>query len=128
MSMQMRTPLSRAKGLGSAKQGSHHWWLQRVTAIALIPLVLWFVFCVVGLVGAGYEEAVAWVASPFNTVLLIAFLWAMFYHLSLGLQVVIEDYVHQEMVKISALIIMKLAAALLGLAGAVAVLRIALGA
>ena len=125
--MDLRTPLARARGLGSAKEGVNHWWGQRVTAIALVPLTLWFVVSLLIVARAEYAEVVAWVGAPINTVLLVAFLFSMFYHAYLGLQVVIEDYVHAEGLKISSLLIVKFLLILLGAAAILAVLRLALG-
>ncbi len=126
--MSLNTPLSKVRGLGSAKDGSHHWWLQRLTAIALLPLSIWFIYGVVSIVGKNYDAAVAWVQSPANSVLLLLAIFAVFYHARLGLQIVIEDYVHSEGLKIASLVAMKFAMITLGLASALAVLRITLGA
>src|SRR3982074_3848513 len=92
----MRSPLGRAIGLGAAKEGVEHWWRQRVTAVALVPLTLWFVIAVIGLVGADHAVFVAWARNPMTTVFIVLLLIATFYHTALGLQVVIEDYVHGE--------------------------------
>ena len=92
--MKFRTPLSHARGLGSAQEGTGHWWAQRLTAIALVPLTLWFVWSVIGLMGADYQTVHDWVAQPMNAGLLLVFIYATFYHSMLGLQVIIEDYVH----------------------------------
>jgi succinate dehydrogenase / fumarate reductase, membrane anchor subunit len=127
MSTQMRNPLQRARGLGSAKSGVGHWWIQRVTAVALIVLVVWFVALVLSLLHADPVMARAALARPLNSVLMIAFVIAMFWHGQLGLQVVIEDYVHTRWLEIALLIAIKLLAVLGMLAGALAVLRIALG-
>src|SRR5947207_6872503 len=97
----MRSPLGRAIGLGSAKEGVEHWWRQRVTALALVPLTLWFVIAVIGLVGADHAVFVAWVRNPMAAVLLILLLVATFYHAALGLQVVIEDYIHGEAMRLA---------------------------
>lgn len=123
----MRTPLARVRGLGSAKDGVHHWWAQRLTAIALVPLVLWFVVSVAGMPGMDHAAVVAWVGSPAVTVLLVLLIAATFWHAQLGVQVVIEDYVHGEGCKLAALIAVKFAAVLLAVAGIVAVLRLAFG-
>lgn len=120
----LRSPLGRARGLGSAKDGTHHWWAQRVTALALVPLALWFVVGVVGLVGASHGAATRWIAHPVNAVLLAALVVAVFHHAQLGLQVVIEDYVHGEAPRIAALLAVKAACWLLAVASLFAILRI----
>jgi len=125
--MSLQTPLGRARGLGSAKEGVSHWWTQRVTAVALVPLTLWFVVALLSVAGADYETVVAWIARPFNAVLLIALLISMFYHAILGLQVIIEDYVHHEGTKVASLLVMKFLLVLLGGSAVLAVLRIAAG-
>jgi succinate dehydrogenase / fumarate reductase membrane anchor subunit len=123
----MRTPLGRAIGLGSAKEGVEHWWSQRLTAIALVPLSLWFVASVISLAGADYVTFTDWVASPLVSVLLILTIVATFWHAMLGAQVVIEDYVHAEGAKIALLVLLRFACFALGLAAVFAVLRIAFG-
>ncbi len=125
--MSLETRLARVRGLGSAKDGTHHWWAQRLTAVALVPLTIWFALSVAGLAGAGADVAAAWVAAPLNTILLLLLIAATFHHLQLGIQVVLEDYVHGEGVKIAALMLMKFACAILGVACAYAVLRVAFG-
>jgi len=125
--MNLRTPISRARGLGSAKEGVNHWWAQRMTAVALTPLSLWFVISLVFLVHAEHAEVVHWIANPLNTVLLVLLLVSTFYHAMLGLQVVIEDYVHVEGVKLAALLLMKFLLIVLGTLAVLAVLRIAFG-
>lgn len=125
--MKLRTPISLARGLGSAKEGVNHWWMQRVTAVALAPLALWFVASLLYVVHADYDAMVAWVGRPVNTVLLALFLFTAFYHAMLGLQVVIEDYVHGEGAKIVSLLVMKFLLVLLGALSIIAVLRIAFG-
>ncbi|GFZ98627.1 succinate dehydrogenase, hydrophobic membrane anchor protein [Dyella caseinilytica] len=124
----LRNPLKRARGLGSSQFGVGHWWTQRVTAVALIVLVLWFVTLVLGLLHADYATARAAVAKPWNAVLLIAFVITVFWHAVLGLQVVIEDYVHTRWKEIVLLVAIKFIAVLSVLASTLAVLRIALGA
>ena len=125
--MSLRSPLGRVRGLGSAKSGVHHWWHQRTSAIALVPLSLWFVSAVLGHTQSSHAETLAWIGSPFITVMLIALILAMFYHAKLGLQVVIEDYVHHEISKLGLLTLMKLTLAFGALLGVVAVLKIAFG-
>ncbi|MCI0750104.1 MAG: succinate dehydrogenase, hydrophobic membrane anchor protein [Nevskiales bacterium] len=124
----LRSPLSRARGLGSAKEGVRHFWAQRVSAVALIPLALWFVFSVVQGSGAGYGAARNWVAAPAVSVLLVLLIVTLLYHSLLGVQVVIEDYVGGEKKKLAALLLSKFTHALVAVAGIFAVLRIALGA
>src|SRR3546814_16387290 len=94
--MSTRTPIGRIRGLGSAKAGTQHWWVQRVTAVALIPLTLWFVVALITLAGADHAAATAWLASPVTAVLMMLLVVATFHHMQLGLQVIIEDYVHRE--------------------------------
>jgi succinate dehydrogenase / fumarate reductase membrane anchor subunit len=125
--MSIRTPLARARGLGSAKSGTGHWWAQRLTAIALIPLVIWFAISVVVMAGADHEAVVAWIGNPLTAVLLVLLIVAVFHHAHLGLQVVIEDYVHTRWMEIALLLIVKGAALLLGAIGILSVLKIAIG-
>jgi succinate dehydrogenase / fumarate reductase, membrane anchor subunit len=127
--MSIRTPLARARGLGSAKDGTHHWWMQRVTSVALVPLVLWFTISVMVLVrahDAAHGAVQSWLGNPVNAGLMIALLVAMFYHAKLGAQVIIEDYVHPESAKIAALLVVQFLLFLLGAIAIVAVLKIAL--
>ncbi len=126
--MSMRTALARARGLGSAQEGVSHWWAQRVTAVALVPLSVWFVYSVVSLSGAGYEQVVAWLGSPFRAALLILFLTALFYHAALGMQVVIDDYVHHQGMRLAGLVVIKFALAVLAATAIVSVLRITVSA
>ena len=122
--MSLRTPLARARGLGSAKEGVQHWWVQRVTAVALVPLSLWFVVSLITVAGADYLTFIAWVGSPFNTALLVILLVSVFYHAMLGLQVVIEDYIHREWLKHSLLLSVNFTLIFLGVIAVVSVLRI----
>ncbi|MCS6933168.1 MAG: succinate dehydrogenase, hydrophobic membrane anchor protein [Acetobacteraceae bacterium] len=121
----LQTPLGRVRGLGSARSGTHHWWMQRVTSIALVPLVVWFAAAAIGLAGAGYEASAAFVADPVNAVLLLLLVGVTLHHLAAGLQVVIEDYVRAEGVRLAAVWGVKAACLVLGLFAAVAILRIA---
>jgi len=104
----IRTPLGRVRGLGSAKDGTEHWWLQRVTAIALVPLTIWFVLSLMGHLGQDRAQLSQWLRSPSTATPMALFLIAGFWHLKLGLQVVIEDYVHHEGWKIASLVLMNL--------------------
>ena len=122
--MSMRSPLARVRGLGSAKDGTGHWWAQRLTALALIPLTVWFCVSVIALTGADYAAVAAWVASPVVAGLLILLVAAVFYHAVLGLQVVIEDYVHHEGSKLALLLAVKALAIVLALSGILSVLTL----
>ena len=124
----MRSPLGRAIGLGSAKEGVEHWWRQRVTALALVPLTLWFVIAVIGLIDADHGVFVAWVRNPMAALLLVLLLVATFYHTALGLQVVIEDYIHGEAMRLAALLVMRLLCVVFAVRGILAVAKLALGA
>jgi succinate dehydrogenase / fumarate reductase, membrane anchor subunit len=127
MSNDLRNPLQRARGLGSAKEGVGHWWTQRLTAMALVVLGIWFVVLVLGLLHADYATARAAIGKPWNALLLIAFLVTVFWHAVLGLQVVIEDYVHTRWQEVVLMVAIKFLAVLAALASVLAVLRIALG-
>lgn len=125
MNNEMRTPLKRARGLGSAQSGIGHWWMQRVTAVALIVLGIWLVCFVLSLLHSDYAHAHAALAKPWNAVLMIGFVIAAFWHGQLGLQVIIEDYVHTQWLEMTLMVAIKLLAVLFALAGVLAVLRIA---
>jgi succinate dehydrogenase / fumarate reductase membrane anchor subunit len=127
MASRMRSPLGRAIGLGSAKEGVEHWLAQRITAIALLPLSLWFVSAVISLVGADLETVQNWVSQPLAAILLVLLLIAMFYHLALGIQVVIEDYVHTELARLGLVVVVRLLSFGFAVAGIFAVLSIAFG-
>lgn len=123
--MSLRTPLGRARGLGSAKGGTHHWWMQRLTSVALLPLVIWFIVAMIGRLGADHGAISAWLASPLTAVLMILFVVAMFHHAQLGLQVVVEDYVHSEGAKFAILTTIKLSSIALAVAAVFAILKVA---
>lgn len=122
--MSLRTPLARVRHLGSAKDGTGHWWAQRLTALALIPLTIWFVASLVSLAGADHAAMAAWMGNPVSAGLMILLVVATFYHAALGLQVVIEDYVHGEGAKMAALIAVKGLCVVLGLTAVLAVLSL----
>ena len=127
MTSRMRSPLGRALGLGSAKEGVEHWWLQRITAAALVPLSVWFIIAIIRLVGADIETVRDWVSAPMPAILLVLLLIATFWHASLGLQVVIEDYVHSPLTKLGLVIVVRLGCFAVAVAGIFAVLSMALG-
>ena len=125
--MSLRSPLARARGLGAAHNGTHHWWIQRLTSVALAPLFLWLAFSLASLATADHAMATAWLRSPINAVLMLALIATMFHHMQLGLEVVIEDYVHSHIRKFVALIAVKYGTALLAIAAVFAVLKVAFG-
>ena len=120
-----RSQLGRVRGLGSARGGVRHWWVQRLTAMALLPLTIWFVICVLGLLGAAQSAVAAFIATPVNTVLLVALVAISLHHAEAGVQTVIEDYVHREGMRIAALLAVKALTLFLALAGIIAVLKLA---
>ena len=121
--MDYRSPLARVRGLGSAKAGTSHWWMQRVSAVALIPLSFWLITFLDLSFSAPYQQTVEWLSSPLNTVCIVAWVLAVFYHSALGLQVVIEDYIAAEGIKIIAVWAVNLSFLLLALAALIAVFR-----
>ncbi len=124
--MSLRSPLSRVLGSGSAKEGTDHWWIQRVTAIGLLILGLWFLLAIARLESYGHSDLVAWVGHPFNAVMLLLAAAALAWHSAVGIQVIIEDYVHGPLLKVASIILNKFAHLLLGTAAILAVLSIAL--
>jgi succinate dehydrogenase / fumarate reductase, membrane anchor subunit len=122
----MRSQLGRARGLGAAKAGVAEWWLQRVTAVALVPLTLWFICAALRLVGASHAEMLAWIGGPVPVVLFISLVLATFYHLALGLQVIIEDYVPGETKRMATLLVIKGVIILLALTCLVSILKLGL--
>jgi succinate dehydrogenase / fumarate reductase membrane anchor subunit len=121
-----RTQLGRVRGSGSAKAGVHHWYAERVSAIALVPLTLWFIFSMLRLVGAQQETVLIWAAHPLNAVLMLALIVMTFHHMALGIQVVLEDYVHDKWAQTGAILATKAICGLLGLLAALSVLKLAL--
>lgn len=121
-----RSQLGRVRGVGAAKSGVHHWYLERVTALALVPLTLWFVFSMVRLAGAPHEAVAVWAARPWNAVLLLALIAATFQHMALGLQVVLEDYVGHKWFMSMGILATKAICSLLALLAALSVLKLAL--
>jgi succinate dehydrogenase / fumarate reductase membrane anchor subunit len=123
----LRTPLGRVRGLGSAREGTGHWWQQRLTAVVLVPLALWLLASLISLSSSDHAAVTAWLIRPFNAVLLIIFLLALFHHTQLGVQVVIEDYVDSDSQKLACLVLVKFIAVFAGLASILAVLKVFLG-
>ncbi len=125
--MSLETPLAKVKGLGSAKRGTHHWWQQRLTAIALVPLSLWFISSLLMMTSMDHDTVIQWIRSPLTTVLLILFIISLFYHTQLGMQVVVEDYIDIEWQKITCVVLIDFLAVLAGMAAVIAVLKVFLG-
>lgn len=126
--MSLRSPLGRALGLGSAKSGSSHWIGQRVTAVALTLLGLWFLVSLLTLGGVGHDRVVAWLGAPLQSALAVLLVMTAAWHASLGLQVVVEDYVAARGTRVVVLVVINFALIVAAVAGVLAVLRIALGA
>lgn len=125
--MQFRTPIKQARGLGSAHHGATHWWFQRLTAIALVPLMLWFIVGVAMVSSGGYLAALAWLSSPFNAALMALVVGLVFWHGAMGIQVVLEDYVGCEALRQALIVLVKFVAVVLGAVGIISVLRVAVG-
>ena len=125
--MSLRSPLSKVLGSGSAKEGTGHWWMQRVTAVGLALLGIWFLWSFAGLNANSHADLAAWVGQPTNAVLLLLLSMTLAWHSTLGVQVVIEDYVHGPGLKVFALMLNKFAHVILATAAALAVLKVALG-
>ncbi|MFK8052720.1 MAG: succinate dehydrogenase, hydrophobic membrane anchor protein [Woeseiaceae bacterium] len=124
--MSLKSPLGTVLGLGSAKTGTEHWWGQRMTAIAMIPLSIWFVIAMTGLPDFGYDSARAFIAAPVNAILLLLLTATLLYHSMLGTQVVVEDYVHGA-AKVVTLVLLKFAYIAAGVTAVFSILRISLG-
>ena len=122
----MSTPLARARGLGSAKSGLHHWWHQRVSAVAMVGLVSWMVVLLFSLVEADYQTAMNMLAHPVNATVVVLFVAVGLWHASLGLQVVLEDYVANEGVRLIAILAVKMAASVTAILAILSVLKVAL--
>lgn len=120
--MDFRTPVARARGLGAAHHGSSHWWLQRITALVLVPLACWFLSCLAQLPNAEYQIIHAWFHDPVNSVLILAFMLTALYHGALGLQVILEDYIHTRAVKYFAIALTHMLLVAAGMTGVLATL------
>lgn len=125
--MSLRTPLSKALGLGAAGEGAAHWWMQRLTAVALVPLVLWFGFSVAMIGEMDYATITAWIGSPLVSVLLILLIVTGLYHMQLGLKVIVEDYIHVQWMKLASIILVDFVCIVLMVAGVLSVLKILIG-
>ncbi|NNE24474.1 MAG: succinate dehydrogenase, hydrophobic membrane anchor protein [Rhizobiales bacterium] len=126
--MSLRTPLGKVRGLGSAKSGTEHWWMQRVTAIANIPLTIGFIIVLVSLIGADHAAVAARLGHPVIVILQLAFIVSITWHMRLGMQVVIEDYVHHEGWKIACVVANTFFSAAIAIAGIFAILKLGFGA
>ncbi|MGI9462666.1 MAG: succinate dehydrogenase, hydrophobic membrane anchor protein [Aestuariivirgaceae bacterium] len=126
--MSLRTPLGKVRGLGSAKSGTDHWWMQRVTAIANIPLTICVLAIVISLIGADHATVAARLGHPLIVIVMLGFILSITWHMRLGMQVVIEDYVHGEGRKIACLLGNTFFSAAIALAGVFAVLKLGFGA
>jgi succinate dehydrogenase / fumarate reductase membrane anchor subunit len=126
--MSLRTPLGSVLGLGSAKDGTGHFWGQRLSGIGLIILGLWFAYAVLTMPGYAHADGLAFIAAPLNSVMLLLLVATMSYHSSLGVQVVIEDYVHSHALKLASLILSRFAHTFLAVAAIYAIITIGLGA
>jgi|TARA_B110000263_G_scaffold51923_1_gene43440 succinate dehydrogenase / fumarate reductase membrane anchor subunit len=126
--MSLVSPLNKVLGLGSAKEGAEHWWVQRLSAVALIPLGLWFAVALAGMEDMTYSSVVEFIRHPVNSILLILALITLTYHSQLGVQVVVEDYVHASTLKVVTIVAVSFTHILVAVAGIFAVLKIALGA
>lgn len=120
----LRSPLGRVLGLGSAKEGTDHWWAQRLTAVALVLLGLWFLVSIVCLNSLTYLDTIQFIAHPFNSVMLVLLCVTLSYHSHLGVQVVIEDYVHTPAVKLTSLILSRFIHVFIGVSAVYAVVRV----
>ena len=126
--MSLRSPLGKVLGAGSAKQGVHHWWMQRLTSVALVPLSIWFVVSLLSLPSFGHATVVAWMGQSWTALLLILFVLVATWHSQLGVRVVVEDYVHGAGARTVTLVSVMFAHTLIGAAGVFAVLKVAFGA
>ncbi|MGU3399085.1 succinate dehydrogenase, hydrophobic membrane anchor protein [Brucellaceae bacterium D45D] len=123
----MRTPLGKVRGLGSAKEGTGHFWYQRMSAVALVPLVMFFIVLIISLHGASYTEVRAALSHPLTAIIMALFVLTGVYHMRLGMQVIIEDYIHSEGMKIVLVMLNTFFAAVVGFACVFAILKLSFG-
>ena len=123
----LRSPLGTVSGLGSAKGGAHHWWLQRLTSIALVPLSIWFTVSILALPSMDRATVITWMAQSWTALLLIVLVLVATYHSQLGVRVVVEDYVHTPGMRTLTLVILTFVHTLLAVAGVFAILKVAFG-
>ena len=125
--MTMRSSLSRARGLGSAKTGSQHWWAERMTALALFPMTLWIIYSIVAGVGADYIAFKDWVSQPGTLTILVIYFGTLFWHVALGLTVVVEDYVHDKTMEVILIIAVKFGCVFFGVFSIISILKVGVG-
>jgi succinate dehydrogenase / fumarate reductase membrane anchor subunit len=123
----LRSPLGRVLGSGSANDGTEHWWAQRVTAVALLILGLWFLYSLLQLDGFAHATVSAWIGRPFTGVMMLLLCLTLAWHSYLGVQVVLEDYVHGPLIKVVSLLLSRFAHAFLAIAAVLAILKVSLG-
>jgi len=123
----LSSPLSNAQGLGSSGDGSHHFWIQRLTSLALIPLVIWFCFSIALLPEASYPAVISWLQSPFNAIMMLLLVIVSFQHAQMGLQVILEDYISDHGIRMTAIILVKFISYFMMVAGAYSIIKITLG-
>lgn len=125
--MSIRTPFSRVQGLGAAHSGTEHFWRERASSVALIPLTAWFVYAAIHMIGQPYEDAFTFLHQPVNAIAMLLFVIASVVHMTLGIQVVIEDYVHEDANKFASIALLNLVTFAAGAFGLFCVIRLALG-
>ena len=123
--MRMETPLGRVRGLGSARTGAHHWWLERLTSASTLLLFIWLLVSLLRLSALDYGTVTEWLASPVNAVLMLLLVVSTFWHVKLGMQVIIEDYVHEDGNKLALIILLNFAVVAAAALASVAILKIA---
>jgi len=123
----LRSPLAKAKGLGASGDASHHFWVQRLSALAMVPLIIWICFSIAFLPEANYPTVVAWLQSPFNGIMTLVFVTVSLFHAQLGLQVIIEDYISSHAIRLIGVLFVKFLSYFLIAAGVYAVIKITLG-